>query len=71
LDYNEGAKGDVLLEIAFDLEENAEAAQKYLDSRELIEEHKGYREWIIAARFINKHAQIREVPFEEEMELPF
>jgi len=65
LDANEGAKGDVLLEVALAID------SAMLQNRELLEEpidgfEKPYREFLLPARMINRHSAVREVPFEEE-----
>jgi hypothetical protein len=50
LDINEGASGDVLLRI--DMPERI--ARKY----EWMEDGKHYREWLMPAQLINKHAKV-------------
>jgi hypothetical protein len=53
LDENEGACGGVVLEVDLAADENE------LADRELIEDGKGYREWIVPAALINGRAQVR------------
>lgn len=55
LDGNEGAKGDVLLEVQMDLED-AELADF-----EVIEDGKPYREWCAPAALVNQNAAVRLV----------
>jgi hypothetical protein len=61
---NEGAKGDALLEVMLDLPEAA------LATYEWIGEEKLYREWLVPARLVNAHAQVRLLTDEEEDDLP-
>jgi hypothetical protein len=53
LDVNEGAVGDVLLEVTF----NCPDAE--IDFFEWIEDGKPYREWLMPAAFVNLHATVR------------
>ena len=69
LDVNEGAKGDVLLEVRVPASAVDASFRRYLDRREVIEEGKPYREWILSARVIKERARLREVGFDEECEL--
>jgi len=62
LDCNEGAKSDVLLEVALDVEEDDLAAYEWP------EEGKPYREWLIPAAIVNARATVRIV--EDEGEIP-
>lgn len=55
VDVNEGAKGDVLLEINLDAEEGNIADYEW------VEEGKFYREWLIPAEFLNRRGSIRIV----------
>ena len=55
LDCNEGAWGDVLVEIAVDMPESA------LGEWEWEEEGKPYREWQIPAKILNAHARVRVI----------
>jgi hypothetical protein len=59
LDANEGAKGDVLLEVLLNVTEKSIA--KY----EWVQESWTYREWLMPAAIINRHA-IRRISEEEE-----
>jgi hypothetical protein len=61
LDCNEGAWGDVLLQV--DLPEQVVA------NYEWIEEGKPYREWLVPARLINKQAKISVVKEDEAEEV--
>lgn len=62
LDCNEGAWGDVLLEVALDMTEGELAAYEWP------EEGKTYREWLIPAVIVNANATARIV--DDEGELP-
>lgn len=55
LDENEGACGDVLLEVKVSLPESR------FERYEWGEEGKSYREWLIPSALINPHMSIREV----------
>ena len=55
LDENEGAHGETVLEVTFNLPDAS------LDSFEWIEEGKPYREWLVPAAFVNLHAKVRIV----------
>jgi hypothetical protein len=55
LDCNEGAVGEILLEIRLDLPESAIADYEW------IEEGKSYREWLIPAALLNSHVSLKEV----------
>jgi hypothetical protein len=55
LDVNEGAKGNVLLRIALALPAVA------LSDFEVVEEGKGYREWVIPATLLNEHGSVKRV----------
>jgi hypothetical protein len=59
LDGNEGAYGDVLLEVNIDLP----AAD--MDYYECVEEDKPYREWLIPAERLNAHSTLKEVSEKE------
>jgi hypothetical protein len=50
---NEGAPGETLLTVTLDCRESAIAEFEW------IEDGKPYREWLIPARFINKHGSVR------------
>jgi len=52
LDVNEGAEGDAVLRVTFSI------PLTRLDEFEWVEEGKGYREWLVPAEFINKHATV-------------
>ena len=62
LDINEGATGEVLLEVALDMREDDLAFYEWP------EEGKPYREWLIPAPIVNARATVRIV--EDEDELP-
>jgi hypothetical protein len=55
LDENEGANGDVLLEVTLDI------PNEELADWEWVEEGKPYREWLIPAAVVNPGAKIREI----------
>ena len=55
LDANEGAKGDVLLQVRLPLPESAIAQYEW------IEEFKPYREWLVPAAVINPIMTVGEV----------
>jgi hypothetical protein len=57
LDYNEGAKGEQLLEVT--LPEDCCDWDYY----EIVEEGKGFREWCVPADIINRNAKLRLVTF--------
>ncbi len=59
LDANEGARGNTLLALTFD----AEFSESDLAPYEWVEEHKGYREWLVPAALLNQKStvQIEEV----------
>ena len=63
LDCNEGAHGDALLRVQLALDHGAIA------DFEWIEECKGYREWLIPAELINKHATVRVIDEYEDEEV--
>ncbi len=71
LDLNEGAGGDVLLEVTMRTSARDKDIERYLSSRELVEEHKGYREWIVSAKILNANGDVREVSQREEDDLAF
>ena len=52
LDVNEGAEGDTALMISFSIPLSA------LANYEWIEEGKGYREWLVPAEIIGRHATV-------------
>jgi hypothetical protein len=52
LDVNEGAEGDAVLIITFSV------PLARLAEFEWVEEGKPYREWLVPAEFINKHATV-------------
>lgn len=51
LDANEGAKGDILLEVLIPIE--------LVKPYEWVEEGKSYREFLVPARILNAHATVR------------
>jgi hypothetical protein len=55
LDANEGANGDALLNVTLDLPESA------LAKCEWVEEGKGYREWCVPARVVNRRMSVELV----------
>jgi hypothetical protein len=55
LDVNEGAKGNVLLRITLALPDAA------LSDFEVVEEGKGYREWVIPAALLNEHGRVKRM----------
>jgi hypothetical protein len=55
LDQNEGAWGDVLLEITLNVPESAIADYEW------VEEGKPYREWLVPAALINERATLKRV----------
>jgi hypothetical protein len=59
LDYNQGAKGQQLIEVI--LPDSID-----ISDYELVEEGKPYREWCVPAEFINENASLRIVPFDEK-----
>ena len=61
LDCNEGAWGDILLQI--DLPEQAIADYEWIE-----EEGKPYREWLVPARLITKQAQTKIIVVDEDEE---
>jgi hypothetical protein len=56
LDGNEGAVGDTILIVQF------RVPLRRLSDYEVIEEGKGYREWVMPAAFIAGHATITVFP---------
>ena len=60
LDENEGAYGEILLEVLIDL--TADELIKY----EWIEQNKWYREFLVPANVVNKHSIVRIMSIEEE-----
>lgn len=62
LDCNEGAQGDALLRIDLTLDESDIA------EFEVVEEGKGYREWILPAALINGQSTMRLLSQDEEDE---
>ena len=62
LDSNEGAKGDVLLEVQMDLQETD------LADFELIEDGKPYREWCLPAELVNRVAVVRAASESQDAE---
>jgi hypothetical protein len=52
LDVNEGAEGDTVLMVSFSIPLSA------LADYEWIEEGKGYREWLVPAEVIRRHATV-------------
>lgn len=52
LDENEGACGDVLLQVT------VEASEHELADYEWVEERKPYREWLVPASFLNPRAKV-------------
>lgn len=68
VDFGEGAKADVLLEVKLDLLESEIA------DGEIVEDTGGLfktREWCIPADLINRNAKVRLITIEEEDELAF
>jgi hypothetical protein len=55
LDCNEGAKGEILLEVDLDLPESVIARYEW------IEDFQSYREWLIPAAPLNSHLSVRVV----------
>ncbi len=60
----DGAKGEALIEVMFDIPEHEISSQfEFLDERQL------FREFMVPAQFIREHAQLRPVPDDEVQEL--
>lgn len=59
LDVNEGAEGSAVLAVTFSI------PLARLAEFEWVEEGKGYREWLVPAEFINKHATVTLAPEDE------
>ena len=57
LDWNQGASGDVLLQVDTDLRENELAQYEWITKNE-----KGYREWLVPAALINPRMRVSVVP---------
>jgi hypothetical protein len=57
LDFNQGASGDVLLQVDTDLRENELAQYEWITKNE-----KGYREWVVPAALINPRMKVSVVP---------
>jgi len=60
LDANEGAVGDVLLEVILDVGDDV------LGRYEWVEEGKRYREFLVPAVVVNRHGTVRVVDGDEE-----
>jgi len=57
LDFNQGASGDVLLQIDTDLRASELAQYEWITKNE-----KGYREWLVPAALINPRMRVSVVP---------